>query len=129
ASARGPTAGLAPVCFSTTEYATCPGRSTMRLAGTRADRAAYGQGGVPSAGGYDPNEKEPGQGRAPRCARWRREALPDSGQGTVVDCDRSAVKGGNGRRPEAFDDQINAQRKLPDCDRDCEIGRSSGRDE
>src|SRR5438045_568060 len=63
---------------------------------------------------------EPGQCRAPSCARWRREPLPDSRQGTVVHCDRSAVKGGDGKGPEAFGDQINAQRKLPYCDRDCE---------
>src|SRR5438046_2140313 len=48
------------------------------------------------------------------------EPLPDSGQGTVVHCDGSAVKGRNGRGPEASDDQINAQRKFPYCDRDCE---------
>src|SRR2546421_6725318 len=58
--------------------------------------------------GLQVGRMEPGQGRAPRCARWRREPLPDSGQGTGVHCDRSAVKGGDGRGPEAFDDQINA---------------------
>src|SRR4030081_274590 len=67
--------------------------------------------------------KEPGQRRAPSRAGSRREPLPASvrrSQGTLVHCDRSVVKGGDGRGPKAFDDQINAQRKFPDCDRDCE---------
>src|SRR5438105_1844048 len=55
--------------------------------------------------------------------RSRRESLPNSGhrdQGTVVHCNRSVVKGGDGRGLKAFDDQINAQRKFPDCDRECD---------
>src|SRR5207302_10076670 len=47
ASARGPTAGLEPGCLSTTEDVTCLGRSTMRLAGTGADRAVCGEASVP----------------------------------------------------------------------------------
>src|SRR5207245_2948650 len=44
------------------------------------------------------------------------EKLPSSryrDQGTVH-AGRSAVKGGDGRGPKAFDNQINAQRKFPD---------------
>src|SRR5438876_5561694 len=40
--------------------------------------------------------------------------------GSVIRSDGSVVKGGDGRGPKAFDDQINAQRKLPDCDRECD---------
>src|ERR1700682_4655804 len=53
----------------------------------------------------------------------KRDRLPSSvrrDQITLVHCNRSVVKGGDGRRLEAFDDQINAQRKLPYGDRDCE---------
>src|SRR2546430_5727957 len=53
---------------------------------------------------------EPGQCRAPSCARWRREPLPDTRLGTGVPRDGAAVKGGETRGPEAFDQPINAQR-------------------
>src|SRR5207253_3882331 len=66
---------------------------------------------------------EPGQSRAPTSAGSRRETLPSGrhrGHGTGVHGGRSAVKGGNGRGPKAFDDQINAQRKFPNRDRECD---------
>src|SRR3981081_67649 len=47
--------------------------------------------------------KEPGQRRAPSCAGSRREPLPGSvrrDQITLVHCNRSAVKGGDGRGPK-----------------------------
>src|SRR5205823_601522 len=66
---------------------------------------------------------EPGQSRAPTSAGSRRATLPGGrhrGHGTGVHGGRSAVKGGDGRGPEAFDDQINAQRKFPNRDRECD---------
>src|SRR6266851_9552812 len=66
---------------------------------------------------------EPGRSRAPSYAESRRATLPSSryrDHGSVILSDGSAVKGGDGRGLKAFDDQIDAQRKLPDRDRDCE---------
>src|ERR1700686_5626024 len=65
---------------------------------------------------------EPGQCRAPSDAESRPETLPSShrGHGSVVHSCGPAVKGGDGRGLKAFDDQVDAQRKLPDCDRECD---------
>src|SRR5207237_10921500 len=67
--------------------------------------------------------RSPAEAGLLRTAGSRRETLPNSGhrgQGTVVHSGSSAVKGGDGRGLKAFDDQVNAQRKFPDCDGECE---------
>src|SRR6266566_7211619 len=73
---------------------------------------------------------EPGRCRAPSTAGRRRETLSSSrprGQGAVVHTGSSAVKGGDGRGLEASDDQPDAQRKLPESDRECGYQRRCGR--
>src|SRR6266571_516962 len=72
---------------------------------------------------------EPGRSRAPYC-RTEAGTLSSSrprGQGAVVHTGSSAVKGGDGRGLETFDDQPDAQRKLPESDRECGYQRRCGR--
>ena len=91
----------------------CRNRASARLEVKSSWRSLTLEGLAPRL--IELSAMEPGRSRAPYC-RTDAGTLSSSrprGQGAVVHTGSSAVKGGDGSGLETFDDQPDAQRKLP----------------